>query len=113
MLDNDNRDHLINSMLNELRFPSNQTIFFHFLLLYLINEIKNEVIEEHIIRNIIGRLIFKPNPWGLVHFFVQIMKTNKYLIMKRPFILKNKADELLQKITQSVKNEKLKNFISN
>ena len=77
------------------------------------NEIKNEIIEEHIIRNIIGRLIFKPNPWGLVHFFVQLMKNGKYLILKRPFILKNKADELLQKISLSVKNEKMKNYISN
>ena len=77
------------------------------------NEIKNEIIEEHIIRNIIGRLIFKPNPWGLVHFFVQLMKNGKYAIMKRPFILKNKADELLQKISLSVKNDKMKNYISN
>ena len=113
MLDNDNRDHLINSMLNELRFPSNQTIFFHYLMIYIMNEIKNEIIEEHIIRNIIGRLIFKPNPWGLVHFFVQLMKNGKYVIMKRPFILKNKADELLQKISLSVKNDKMKNYISN
>ena len=45
--------------------------------------------------------------------YVQLMKNGKYVIMKRPFILKNKADELLQKISLSVKNDKMKNYISN
>lgn len=49
-LDNDNRDHLINSILNELRYPSNQTYYFSCLLLCIFFEIKNELIEEHILR---------------------------------------------------------------
>jgi CCR4-NOT transcription complex subunit 1 len=49
-LDGDNRDHLINSILNELRYPSNQTYYFSCLLLCIFFEIKNEAIEEHILR---------------------------------------------------------------
>ena len=49
-LDADNRDHLINSILNELRYPSNQTYYFSCLLLCIFFEIKNEQIEEHILR---------------------------------------------------------------
>ena len=112
LLDPENRDHLINSMLNELRFPSNQTIVFSYLMLFILSEIKNDVIEEHIIRNLIGRLIYKPIPWGVVCFFVQVMKNKKcMLLLKKPYIIKNKADELLQKLYLSVKNDKLKNFI--
>jgi CCR4-NOT transcription complex subunit 1 len=49
-LDSDNRDHLINSILNELRYPSSQTYYFSCLILILFAEIKNEQIEEHISR---------------------------------------------------------------
>lgn len=49
-LDADNRDHLINSILNELRYPSNQTYYFSCLLLCIFFEVKNEQIEEHILR---------------------------------------------------------------
>jgi hypothetical protein len=49
-LDSDNRDHLINSILNELRYPSNQTYYFSCLVLCFFVEIKDEAIEEHILR---------------------------------------------------------------
>jgi CCR4-NOT transcription complex subunit 1 len=49
-LDADNRDHLINSILNELRYPSSQTYFFSCLILILFSEIKNGQIEEHILK---------------------------------------------------------------
>jgi hypothetical protein len=49
-LEPENRDHLINSILNELRYPSNQTYYFSCLLLCIFFEIKNEQIEEHILR---------------------------------------------------------------
>lgn len=49
-LELENRDHLINSILNELRYPSNQTYYFSCLLLCIFSEIKNEQIEEHILR---------------------------------------------------------------
>jgi hypothetical protein len=49
-LDSDNRDHLINSILNELRYPSNQTYYYSCLLLCIFFEIKNEQIEEHILK---------------------------------------------------------------
>lgn len=49
-LDIEKRDHLINSILNELRYPCRQTNYFSCILLRLFNEVKNEQIEEHILR---------------------------------------------------------------
>ena len=49
-LEVENRDHLINSILNELRYPSNQTYYFSCLLLCIFCEVKNDQIEEHILR---------------------------------------------------------------
>jgi len=49
-LEAENRDHFINSILNELRYPSNQTYYFSCLLLCIFFEIKNEQIEEHILK---------------------------------------------------------------
>jgi len=49
-LESENRDHFINSILNELRYPSNQTYYFSCLLLCIFFEIKNEQIEEHILK---------------------------------------------------------------
>lgn len=49
-LDTENRDHLINAILNELRYPCNQTYYFSCLLLCIILEVKTEAIEEHILR---------------------------------------------------------------
>ena len=47
-LDIENRDYLINGILNELRYPSTQTHYFYCLLLCIYNDIKVDAIEEHI-----------------------------------------------------------------
>ena len=109
----DNRDHLINSILNELRYPSNQTIFFSCLLVYICNDIGELNIEEHIITNILERLMFKPVPWGVLVTFSQLFRNQKYKLLERPFVTKNNLNEkLILKLRNFLKNDKkTANFI--
>ena len=109
----DNRDHLINSILNELRYPSNQTIFFSCLIVFICCDIGDSNIEEHIITNILERLIFKPVPWGVLVTFTQLIKNQKYKLLERPFVTKNNLDEkLILKLRSFLKNDKkTANFI--
>ena len=109
----DNRDHLINSILNELRYPSNQTIFFSCLVVFICCDIGDSNIEEHIITSILERLIFKPIPWGILVTFNQLIKNQKYKLLERPFVTKNNLDEkLILKLRSFLKNDKkTANFI--
>ena len=109
----DNRDHLINSILNELRYPSNQTIFFSCLVVFICCDIGDSNIEEHIITSILERLIFKPIPWGILVTFSQLIKNQKYKLLERPFVTKNNLDEkLILKLRNFLKNDKkTANFI--
>jgi hypothetical protein len=49
-LEPDNRDYLINSFLNELRYPNSQTKCFLTIINVILSDIKNEEIEEHLYR---------------------------------------------------------------
>ena len=82
----DNRDHLINSLLNELRYPSNQTLYFLLMLNYILVKIHNEAIEEHIIILLFERLLIKPIPWGIELLFQKLIKGEKYNLFNANFI---------------------------
>ena len=111
-LEPENRDHLINAMLNELRFPSIQTLFFSDLIVFILREIKEETIEEHIIRNMCERMIYKVIPWGLSLTFAQIMKNQSYKIKEAGFYINNpQIAGIIQNIYNSAKSEKFQNFI--
>jgi len=103
--DNENRDHLINSILNELRYPSNQTYYFSCLLLALFTEVKNEAIEEHILRNILERLLFKPYPWGILLTFVQLTRP-KYQLEKKSYINKAHIEKIIEGLVKFIKANK-------
>jgi CCR4-NOT transcription complex subunit 1 len=129
-LDSENRDNLINSILNELRFPSNQTYYFSCLFICIFCEIKNEQIEEHILRyiiyylffiflfnfsfcrNIIQRLLYKPCPWGIIVTFIELYRFPKYELFKKPFIknFEKTIEDLMKFIKSSKLNKNLRNF---
>jgi CCR4-NOT transcription complex subunit 1 len=112
-LESDNRDHLINSILNELRYVSTQTLFFKNLIIYILSEIKNDNIEEQIIGNIFQRLIFKPIPWGLTLTFAQLIKNNKYKLAEKTYFKKANLDEsFIKKVKDFIQNESSGNFIN-
>ena len=82
----DNRDHLINSLLNELRYPSNQTLYFLLMINYILVKINNEEIEEHIIMLLFERLLIKPIPWGIELLFQKLIKGEKYNLFNTNYI---------------------------
>ena len=104
-LDNENRDHLINAFLNELRFNSQQTSYFSSLLIYIFGEIKDTYIKEHILKNILERFLYKPYPWGLISTFILLTKNPKFQSMNK-YISK----DILDKFISCCKDKSLNNF---
>ena len=83
----DNREHLINSLLNELRYPSNQTLYFLLLINYILVRIHNDEIEEHIIMLLFERCLIKPIPWGVELLFKKLIKGKSYNLFNKSFIV--------------------------
>ncbi|MCQ2816124.1 MAG: DUF3819 domain-containing protein [archaeon] len=111
-LEEENRDHLINAMLNEIRFPSIQTLFFSDFIILLLREIKIESIEEHIFRNLCERMIYKPIPWGICRTFAHIMNNQNYKLKQAKFYINNPLfAEKIQQIYESAKNDSSTNYI--
>ena len=104
-LDNENRDLLINAFLNELRFNSQQTYYFSSLLNYIFYEIKDDYIKEHILKNMLERLLYKPYPWGLIPTFIIMTKNSKFQYMSK-YINK----DILNKFIICCKDKSLHNF---
>ncbi|MCQ2816353.1 MAG: DUF3819 domain-containing protein [archaeon] len=111
-LESENRDHFINSILNELRYPSIQTHYFAYILIFICTEVKNDIIEEHIIKNLLERLIFKPHPWGLVLAFVNLMKHKKYEPKMQEIINNNKIQNVIENLLPNCYDKDLNNYMT-
>ena len=105
------RNLMINGILNSLRFPCVQTMSYSFLLQELLFEIKNEEIKEHILNNLLIRLLYKPLPWGIRHTMIDLYKKDKFQKMVKPFIEKYKLNEVLVKIVNNCKDNTLMNVV--
>ena len=105
------RNLMINGILNSLRFPCVQTMSYSFLLEELFFEIKNEEIKEHILNNLLIRLLYKPLPWGIRHTMIDLYKKDKFQKMVKPFIEKYKLNEVLVKIVNNCKDNTLMNCV--
>ena len=110
-LNENQRNLLINAILNSLRFPCVQTMSYSLLLQELFFEIKNDDIKEHILNNLFERLLYKPLPWGIRYTMVNLYKKEKFLKAIKPFIEKYKLNEILQKLVNNCKENDLKNFV--
>ena len=111
-LEKEDRDHLINSIINELRYPSVQTIFFSNLIVYLFEKINNPTIEEHLFKNIIERLLYKPFPWGVAFTFITLMKNDKELLSEKTYI-KGSFEDILDKLLVNCSESSMNNYLSN
>ena len=109
-LNENQRNLLINAILNSLRFPCVQTMFYSLLLQELFFEIKNEEIKEHILNNLLERLLYKPLPWGIKYTMVNLYKKEKFCKIIKPFMEKYKLNEVLQNIVNNCKENDFKNF---
>jgi hypothetical protein len=113
LFNNKNRDHLINAILNELRYPCSQTYYFSCLLLCIILEIKDEQIEEHILRNMLLRLFYKPYPWGILITFIELSKNPKYELMKKAYVMESNRDKIIDEIFKFTRHFKLNKNLDN
>ena len=96
VMDMENRIMLMNSLLNQLRFPSKQTLYFVLIILNILTNINNEEIEEILISLLLERLFVKPIPWGIDLLFKKVLKgfiiilfffgNNKFFILSELFI---------------------------
>jgi hypothetical protein len=105
-LNEDQRSLLINAILNSLRFPSLQTMSYSLLLQELFFEIKNDEIKEHMLNNLLQRLLYKPYPWGIRYTMVNLYKKDKFQKMVKPLLDKYRLNEVLQKIVNNCIDKK-------
>jgi len=88
-LDPEGRFVLMNTIANQLRYPSNHTFFFTCVvhcLFYLSLQRGHSGITEIITRVLLERLIaHRPVPWGLIVCFVELLKNPRYKLRHQPF----------------------------
>lgn len=78
-LDSEGRYLFLNAIANQLRYPSNHTHYFSFVMLYFFAQLNQESIQELITRVLLERLITKrPHPWGALVTFIELVKNSKY-----------------------------------
>mmetsp|Transcript_6288 Transcript_6288/g.12026 ORF Transcript_6288/g.12026 Transcript_6288/m.12026 type:complete len:2318 (-) Transcript_6288:299-7252(-) len=85
-LNAEGRYHVLNVMVNQLRYPNNQTYYFSCVLLTMFQESTNELLQEQITRVLLERLIVhRPHPWGLLITFIELIKNPCYNFWQRSF----------------------------
>ena len=104
------RDLLICSILNSLRFPCVQTFAYSNLFQELFLDIKDNAIKEHMLNNLMIRMIYKPLPWGLCFTFISLNKVEKYQKIMKTFIDKYNLNALVKKIVDGYDKNNLTNF---
>ena len=85
------RYHLINSVVNQLRFPNAHTHYFSQALFDLfgsdLNDQEESDIRQQIIRILLERLISHwPQPWGLIIAIMELIRNEKFMFFELPFI---------------------------
>ena len=93
------KKHLIDSILNLLRFDSLPTIEFSSLFQDLLLNIENEDIEKQLIFHFFERILFFPIPWGIRYTYKLLMKNEKFKNMKKMYLKNNnEIENILNKI---------------
>jgi CCR4-NOT transcription complex subunit 1 len=91
----------LNSIANQLRYPSSHTHYFSCVMLYLFSESKNVAVKEQITRVLLERLILhRPHPWGLLVTFIELIKNQeRYGFWNYPF---TRCATEIEKVFESV-----------
>jgi len=108
-MDTEGRYYVVNAMVNQVRFPNNQTHYFSCVLLYLFAETNGfEIVQEQITRVLVERLIAaRPHPWGLLITFIELIKNPKYKFWSYKFVfcapeIKSLFDSVHDSVKQSL-----------
>ena len=113
LLENNNRLLLITSLLNQLRFPSKQTLYFVLIILNILSNIKNEEIEENIISLLLERLFVKPIPWGIDLLFKKLLQGDEYDLMKTNYFKNfNGGEWFINRLKEFLENKKFVKFMN-
>lgn len=86
--------YFLDSIVNQLRYPSSHTHYFSQALLEIFGSDMNDP-EDLDIRQVVVRILFErsigqwPQPWGLILVLAELIKNEKYNFFELPFI---KAD---------------------
>ena len=113
LLDMETRIILMISLLNQLRFPSNQTLYFLLIMLNILTNINNEEIEEIFISLLLERLFVKPIPWGIILLFKKVLKGNIYDLMNTNYFKNLKGGKgFINKLKEFLENKNLVKFIN-
>lgn len=84
--------HIIQAMVNQLRYPNVHTHWFNFALKLMFQsdqwpDDQLSTIQEIILRSLLERIIVnKPHPWGVVVTFMDLLKLEGTKMIEKPFI---------------------------
>jgi CCR4-NOT transcription complex subunit 1 len=85
-LDDRERYVCLNTIANQLRYPSSHTHYFSCVMLYLFSDTTNLAVKEQVTRVLLERLIVnRPHPWGLLITFIELIKNQRYAFWSFPF----------------------------
>ena len=77
---------LLNSMIDHLRYPNNDTLFYICVILSLFAE-TNEHVREQIVRVLLERLIaLRPHPWGIMFTINELIRNPNYKLLDHNFV---------------------------
>ena len=103
LLDEEGQYVLVNAIANQLRYPNAHTHYFSCLLINLFGESRDECLKELITRCLLERLIVhRPQPWGLLVTFVELIKNPRYQFWQQPFV--SCAEEIERLLTNLARN---------
>lgn len=79
---------MVDSIANQLRYPSSHTYYFSTLLLGLFAEVRKErPTREIITRVLLERCIaLRPHPWGVMMTFCELLKNSAYNFWAQEFV---------------------------
>ena len=107
------REVLIHALLNALRYPCMQTESYSILYQELFLEINNEEIKEHLLNNLLQRLLYKPYPWGIRYTLVNLAKKEKFKKMIKNYSNdKNNIMDIIEKMTKVAIEYKENNLVN-
>jgi CCR4-NOT transcription complex subunit 1 len=86
-LDPEGKGHVFNAIANQLRFPNSHTKYFSHVLLALFLDSNDDRVREQIARIMVERLIaYRPQPWGLLVTFIELIKNRQYKFWSFDFV---------------------------
>lgn len=91
------RETLLNSIINQIRYPNPITFYFTNLIFYIFSiQQTDDSLHEQIIRIFIERLIVdRPHPWGIMYAFIELIK-EKDVFRKKSFFKNTEFEEMIK-----------------